>query len=112
MDSLPRNDAAWCTSGSRATDDLRADTLRSEGAARAAGGGEGGTRQYSIPLGLLPGGRRGHSPTTQGNGHKATAHAWQPSRACWLSLYHPQRKAALLGRRAAATPLSHSRLPE
>jgi hypothetical protein len=62
MDSLPRNDALWNSAGSRATDSLRGGseaTLRNsytapgEGPVRAAGGGEGGTRRYSTPLGLL-----------------------------------------------------------
>jgi len=79
MDSLPRNDALWDSSGSRATDSLRSGssgaTLRNvstapgEGLGRAAGGGEGGARRYSTPLGYL---RSEGSAAGQGTGLVAT----------------------------------------
>ena len=78
MDSLPRNDALWDSSGSRATDGLRSGggaplrnsyTAPGEGLGRAAGGGEGGPRRYSTPLGLL---RSEGSAAGQGTGLVAT----------------------------------------
>ena len=78
MDSLPRNDALWDSSGSRATDSLRsgsgatlrnAHTAPGEGLGRAAGGGEGGARRYSTPLGYL---RSEGSAAGQGTGLVAT----------------------------------------
>ena len=78
LDSLPRNEALWDSSGSRATDSLRGGseaTLRNsytapgEGPGRAAGGGEGGTRRYSTPLGLL---RSEGSAAGEGTGLVAT----------------------------------------
>ena len=79
LDSLPRNEALWDSSGSRATDSLRGGseaTLRNsytapgEGPGRAAGGGEGGTRRYSTPLGLL---RSEGSAAGEGTGLVATS---------------------------------------
>ena len=69
MDSLPRNDALWDSSGSRVTDSLRSSTAPGEGLGRAAGGGEGGARRYSTPLGYL---RNEGSAAGQGTGLVAT----------------------------------------
>ena len=69
MDSLPRNDALWDSSGSRVTDSLRSSTAPGEGLGRAAGGGEGGARRYSTPLGYL---RSEGSAAGQGTGLVAT----------------------------------------